>query len=250
MSTTSSPTSTRHSRTPRRTLALAAWALLAAGQIALVYSANYALEETETGGLDPFYEYGTAIGNALVYAVLAALTVAIARLLTDPTGALGLRPFGQRWVWTAIGVVVAVGILTAAIAAASGVDAGEEQGYLPDTWRPDRAGAIVANGVVAIGVAPLVEELFYRGLGVSVLSVLGSSAAVVVSGLAFALAHGLLVGLAPLALFGIGLAWVRLRSTSIWPGFIAHALYNGAALALGLLCLSDPSCRPDAAGLF
>src|SRR5215210_5080461 len=118
MSTTSSPTSTTPSRAPRRTLALTAWAVLAAGQIALVYSANYALDETETGGLEPFYEYGTAIGNAAVYAVLAGLTVAIARLLRDPATALGLRRFRQRWVWAAIGVVVAAGIVTAIIAVA------------------------------------------------------------------------------------------------------------------------------------
>lgn len=250
MSTTSSPTSTAPSRAPRRTLALAAWALLAAGQIALAYSANYALEESETGGLDPFYQYGTAIGNAVVYAVLAGLTIAIARLLGDPATALGVRRFRQRWVWAAIGVVVAAGIVTAIIAAASGVDAGEEQGFLPETWRPDRAGAIAANAVVAVAVAPLVEEFFFRGLGVSVLSVLGSTAAVVVSGLAFGLAHGLFAGLAPLAVFGIGLAWVRVRSGSVWPGFIAHALYNGAALTLGLACLSDPACRAEAVGAF
>jgi len=224
--------------------------VIAAGQIALVWSANYALDETEAGGLEPFYQYGTALSNVIVYAVLAGLTIAIARLLGDPAAALGVRPFRRRWVWAAIGVVVAAGIVTAIITVASGVDAGEEQGYLPDTWRPDRAGAIVANGVVAVAVAPLVEELFFRGLGVSVLSVLGSAAAVVVSGLAFGLAHGLLVGLAPLAVFGIGLAWVRLRSRSVWPGFIAHAVYNGAALALGLACLADPSCRAQAAALF
>ncbi len=250
MSTTSAPTSTSRARAPRRALALAAWVVLAAGQIALVYSANYAIDETETGGLEPFYEYRTAIWNTVAYAVLAGLTVAIARLLAHPTAALGLRPFAHRWVWAAIGVVVAAGVLTAVIAIASGVDAGEEQGYLPDTWRPDRAGAVAANAVVAVAVAPLVEELFFRGLGVSVLSVLGSMAAVVVSGLAFALAHGLLVGLAPLALFGVGLAWVRFRSRSVWPGFIAHALYNGAALTLGLLCLSNPTCRGEAAALF
>jgi hypothetical protein len=246
MSQTSSPTSSRRSPGFRRKLALAAWATLALGQIALVWGANVALDETETAGLEPFYEYGTAIGNTVVYGILVGLTVAIARLVGDPADALGLRTFAGRWVWAALGVVLAAGLVTVVLALVTGVDAGEEQGYLPDTWRPDRAGAIAANALVAVLVAPLGEELFFRGLGVSVLSVFGSAAAVVVSGLAFGLAHGLLVGLLPLALFGVGLAWVRMRARSVWPGFVAHAAYNGAALALGLACLSDPACRGEA----
>jgi uncharacterized protein len=48
-----------------------------------------------------------------------------------------------------------------------------------------------------------------------------------VTGVIFGLVHGLLGALPPLVLFGIGLAWVRLRSTSVWPTFIGHAAYNG-----------------------
>src|ERR671918_493071 len=40
----------------------------------------------------------------------------------------------------------------------------------------------------------------------------------------------------PLALFGIGLAWVRAASGSVWPGVIAHMTYNG--VGIGLLVLS------------
>jgi membrane protease YdiL (CAAX protease family) len=31
---------------------------------------------------------------------------------------------------------------------------------------------------------------------------------------------------------GVGLAWVRIRAESVWPGVIAHAAYNGVALAV------------------
>ena len=241
MQTTSSPTSSERSRTSRPRAALAAWLALATLQIVLVVAATIAVDEDDVG--ETLYDYGSAVGNGAVYLVLLGLTIGIANLHGDVRDTLGLRRFTGRWVWLALAVVTAVAVFTFAISRLFGIDPGEEQGILPDEWRPERAGAIAANGFVVVAIAPLVEELFFRGVGVRVLSVWGSVAAVLVSGVAFGLAHGLLIGLAPLALFGIGLAWVRLRSASVWPGVIAHALYNGAVLALGLACLSDAECR-------
>jgi uncharacterized protein len=245
--TTSSPTSNEPSPAPRTTAALAAWLAIALFLAAVAYSAQYAGDASDTA--DAVYRYETALGGGIVYLVLVAVTFFIARLLRDWSGALGLRAFGQRWVWAALGVVALVAVVTVAIEMLSGVRAGEEQGVLPEDWRPERAGAVAANAVVIAGLAPFAEELFFRGLGVSVLSVLGTTGAVVASGIAFGLAHGLVVGLVPLALFGIGLAWVRVRSTSIWPGFIAHALYNGFVLAFGLYCAANPGlCEARALG--
>ncbi len=214
---------------------------------AVAYSARYAGDGRETA--DALYRYETALGGGFVYLVLVAVTFFIARLLRDWSGALGLRAFSQRWVWAALGVVVLAAVVTIVIGIVSGVSASEEQGVLPRAWRPERAGAVAANAVVIAGLAPFAEELFFRGLGVSVLTGLGTTGAVVASGIAFGLAHGLVVGLVPLALFGIGLAWIRLRSTSIWPGFIAHALYNAFVLTIGLYCAANPGlCEAGAPG--
>jgi uncharacterized protein len=51
----------------------------------------------------------------------------------------------------------------------------------------------------------------------------------------FGLVHGILGALPPLVLFGIGLAWVRLRSASLWPGVIGHVAYNGLGVLLLVL---------------
>jgi membrane protease YdiL (CAAX protease family) len=75
--------------------------------------------------------------------------------------------------------------------------------------------------------------LFFRGLGVRALMIYGGLVAVLVTGVIFGLVHGVLGAIPPLVLFGIALAWVRLRSASIWPVFIGHAAYNG----LGVLAL-------------
>jgi membrane protease YdiL (CAAX protease family) len=241
MSTTSSPTSTEPSPAPSRpkaTVALLAWLAIVAVQTAVVYAGRYAAEDP--GSSDALYNYETAFGGGFIYLVLVGLTFLIARLLVDARAALALRSFAVRWVWAALGVVVAAAAATIVIQLVFDANASEEQGVLPDTWRPERAGAVAANAVVIVALGPFAEELFFRGLGVSVLRVLGTAGAILATGVAFGLVHGLVAGLVPLVLFGIGLAWVRVRARSVWPGVVAHALYNGAVLALGLYCTANP----------
>ena len=80
-------------------------------------------------------------------------------------------------------------------------------------------------------VAPVVEELTYRGLGfAAVQELFGAGVAVVVTALAFGLAHGLVIALPVLTIFGLILGWLRLRTKSIYPPIILHAIFNGAAL--------------------
>ena len=71
---------------------------------------------------------------------------------------------------------------------------GREQGITPDFWQPKHAAAYIANGLVIAVVAPIVEELTFRGLGYSLLARYGKWAAIVLTGLAFGLAHGLVAG--------------------------------------------------------
>jgi hypothetical protein len=54
--------------------------------------------------------------------------------------------------------------------------------------------------------------------------------AILVTGVAFGLAHGLVLGLPVLTIFGITLGWLRWQTGSVYPGMIAHGLFNGAAL--------------------
>lgn len=225
METTSSPTSERPSSGSSVT-ALVAWLAVAGIQIALAFGSR-TLEGSDT---EPLYEYNLAIGSLAAYGILVGITFWIASAYRDRDGALGLRPYAWRWLWIAGGVV----LLSLAVAAALEplLHAGEEQGLSPDEWRPERANAFLLNSIVLVTLTPFAEELFFRGLGVRVLSVLGSIGAIVGTALAFSLAHGLPAAVPSLVLFGVGLAWVRQRADSVWPGVIAHAAYNGVALAL------------------
>ena len=83
--------------------------------------------------------------------------------------------------------------------------------------------------------APFVEELTFRGEGQSLLRVFGRWTSIVVVGVAFGLAHGLIEGLIVLVPFGIALAWLRDRTDSVVPGMFVHGLFNGVTLVLAVV---------------
>ena len=206
---------------------LVAWLGLVGVLAALSYGAN--LADPGDPDRDILYRWSTAIGGLIQYAVIAAIVLLIARGLSPAT--LGLRrPASWR---------VAAGLLAASLVAVFAVgailnqflEAGEEQGLVPEEWDASRAAPFVANFAVVALVAPIVEELTYRGLGyAAVRDWLGATPAIVVTALAFGLAHGLIVALPILTLFGAILAWLRQRTESLYPPIILHALFNGIAL--------------------
>ena len=110
------------------------------------------------------------------------------------------------------------------------VDPGEEQGLTPDRWDASRAPQFIANAIVIAAFAPFVEELMFRGLGFSLLSRFGTTAAIVVTGVLFGPVHGLVFGLPILITFGLGLGWLRARSDSVYPCIALHGFFNTVAL--------------------
>jgi membrane protease YdiL (CAAX protease family) len=228
MQTISSPTSSRLSR-GREWLALALWAALAS---LFVVAAFYGASD-EAMPEDALYDVDLAVNGVFFYGLMIAISLAIARLYARPLHDLGFRGFRARWLWIAFGVVVLTLVVGRILEPF--LHGGEEQGFAPDRWQPEHAGAFVANTVLVVTLGPFAEEVFFRGLGVRALGLLGVAAAIVVSGIVFGLVHGILGALPPLVLFGIGLAWVRAGSGSVWPGVIAHTTYNGLGIALLVL---------------
>jgi membrane protease YdiL (CAAX protease family) len=80
-------------------------------------------------------------------------------------------------------------------------------------------------------VAPVCEELLFRGLGFSLLERFGKWPAILAVGISFGLYHGLVEALPELALFGCMLAWLRYETGSVFPGMIVHATFNTIGLA-------------------
>jgi membrane protease YdiL (CAAX protease family) len=94
----------------------------------------------------------------------------------------------------------------------------------------DRAhglGNVVILTVMVVVIAPVVEELFYRGLWLrSIERRLGSTWAIVLSALVFALVHFEPYDFPALFGFGLILGWLAVRSGRLGPGIWAHVAFN------------------------
>lgn len=84
---------------------------------------------------------------------------------------------------------------------------------------------------VVVG-APVVEEILFRGVLQTALAAASSaSKAVPIQAALFALFHDPVV-FVPVFAMALGLGWLYARTGSLWPGIVAHALFNGTQLAL------------------
>ncbi|HVM16093.1 MAG TPA: CPBP family intramembrane glutamic endopeptidase [Gaiellaceae bacterium] len=217
---------------------LVAWLAFVGAWSALAYAAYFAGGATEG---EPLYEYATAVQGAVVFAIILGLALLIASVGGgDARALLALRrPDSWR---VALGLSLLVLVATYATAAVLsqllGLSPGEEQGLLPSEWRPERAGQYAANFLLIVTLAPIVEELMFRGLGYSLLRPFGRVLAIVGSGVAFAAAHGLVEAFPLLALFGAGLAWIRDRTGSVVPCILLHGFFNAVAM---LVVLARPA---------
>ena len=86
-------------------------------------------------------------------------------------------------------------------------------------------GFVVLAILITIG-APLVEELFFRGLLQRSLHRLGPPAAIGISSLAFGLAHYQPLQLLGLVGFGVVLGVLAHRSGRLGPSIVAHVFFN------------------------
>jgi membrane protease YdiL (CAAX protease family) len=210
--------------------ALVLWLLVAGIQLAAVFALGPAdAENSAESSSEPLYDYSLAAGSLVLYGILVGVTFWIASLYPDRAAALGLRRFPPRALWLVLGVVVVSLAVSAALEPV--LHAGREQGLEPEQWRPEEAAPFLVNAVVIVTIVPFAEELFFRGLGVRVFAVLGPVVAALATAVIFGLAHGILVALPALGFFGLALAWLRLRTDSVWPGIAAHAAYNALGIA-------------------
>ncbi len=185
---------------------------------------------------DAVYSYTTFVGGTILYAVWLGIVLLIC---IDRFDLLALRR-PRSW-------LKALGLAGAAVFAVFAVEGlvallplpqspGKEQGLTPTHWEPAHAGAFAANLVLFAVIAPFVEELTFRGAGQSLLNMfVGRVPSILLVGVAFGLAHGLVEALLVLVPFGIALAVVRDRTDSVYPGMVVHGLFNGTALVLAVL---------------
>jgi membrane protease YdiL (CAAX protease family) len=205
------------------------WALVGTLSV-LAFAANAADPEPVT---DALFRYETAIVGTVFYLLVLGITLVIASGF-DPRESFALR---RPTSWgTAIGL--SVGLLVVLLVVATALEpifgAGEEQGLDPTGWDPDRAPQFVANFILTALIAPVVEELVFRGIGFFLLEQFGQAAAIVVTAIAFSLTHGITEGIPVFFIIGVGLAFMRSRTKSIYPPVLMHAGFNGIGVIGGL----------------
>ena len=214
---------------------LAAWTGLVGVIAALNYAARISGSSSATSNTNnEVYSYATFGSGMILYAIWLGIVLWIAAPRWDLLALRNPRSW-PRAAGLAIAVVIAVYAVEGIVSVIPLPESpGKEQGLAPTHWEPAHAGAFAANLALFALVAPLVEELTFRGLGQSLLSFLGRWPSIVLVGLSFGLAHGLVEALLVLVPFGIALAWLRDRTASVYPGVIVHGLFNGIALAVAV----------------
>lgn len=211
---------------------LLAWWLLV-GTLILIGFLSAAAAEEDTNRADAVYQYSFGLGGLVVYTILIGIVLLIARGLQIREVFAFQRP--RSWARAAgliAGLLVAVMIVGAILEAI--FHAGEEQGLDPAGWQPDRAGALFVSFLAIAIAAPIAEEMTFRGLGYYLLNQFGPWAAIGVTAITFALAHGLLVGIPVFFVIGAGLAFLRYRTDSLYPSIIVHMSFNTLQLLIGV----------------
>jgi uncharacterized protein len=165
-------------------------------------------------------------------AVLVVASALGGRLSVDR---LGLRPARLA---SSVGLVVAGYVLFLLIAAAwtSLLGIQDRENVAVTLGTRDSAFAFAAAGFLVCVVAPVAEEVFFRGFLFGALRRRGLVVAALVSGLAFGLAHvasspiGFIV---PLGTLGVMLALLYERTGSLYPSIGLHTLNNSIAFGVG-----------------
>ena len=199
-----------------------------------------------------------AVIGLLVQVVVYVLLI---RLLVVDTGALSwrrmgvlplssdaLRNFGLGVAW-ALPVIFVTGIVANILVSLLGVS---PESPLPPAGDP---GGIVLNLIAGAILAPIGEELFFRGfLTTAWLVSFGARRAVIFGGLVFAFVHVLgiqaatfeqglpmaLMGFAARMPVGIALGWLFVRKGTIWAPIGLHAAFNGILLVFAEIYAQNP----------
>lgn len=156
-----------------------------------------------------------------------------------PWAALGLRAFSaKKHIPMALGVVaVAIGfaIVYDVVVEALGIDVLLPPTQ-PSTYIDVDSSIIILFALIAILVAPVAEEIFFRGFVFGGLNRrFGFWPAVLISAVLFSLAHIELYKLIPIFFFGLLVAWLYYKTGSIWASALVHFINNSVAVGVAFL---------------
>ncbi|MGC4015769.1 MAG: CPBP family intramembrane metalloprotease [Luteolibacter sp.] len=199
-----------------------------------------------TAGLPPDaetkYSAGLLVGAMFAQFLLAGIVVVVVIMRVRPVQWLGLR--WRQWPWALLigpGCVISMWVLMIALDSAGYMKWAESLGggaqdtvkLLKESNDPVILGLMA---VIAVLVAPLCEEIIFRGYLYPVAKrFAGAWPAAIFSALVFGAAHGNLTALLPLFLLALLLVWLYEKTGSLWSTIAVHCCFNGATVLIQMI---------------
>jgi hypothetical protein len=209
---------------------LGGWCALIVFMSTVAYASRF---ESGTPPDDVAYKWSSSILGLIQYAVILGILYVITLGLDRRRFLAFRRPTSwKRAAGIAVLILIAVFVVGGVVDQFGNPQ--KEQGLIPQNWDSSKIAPFAAFAFVVVIVAPIVEELQFRGVGYGLLERFGPTAAVLLVGLAFALVHGLIAGFPVILVFGTGLAYLRSRTDSIYPCMLLHASFNAFGLIVGI----------------
>jgi membrane protease YdiL (CAAX protease family) len=153
------------------------------------------------------------------------------RRYRSPWAALGLRPV--PWGWLVVAPLLTVGMLTVGVALTSAISMIQGQAFVnPQVHDMTQGQQLTPTHLIMLllgvaVVAPIVEEVFFRGMLYPLLQRrLPAWLAIIANAAIFAALHFIPILLPILFVMGLLLTFVRARTNSVIPGILIHALNN------------------------
>jgi len=176
---------------------------------------------------------------ALAQVPLYGVMLATALIVTKRKGQGPIAELGLRITWRDVPLGLAAGgvlqllgnVLYLPLYWFTSLDSSDVDKNARDlTDKAHGTGGVILLLLVLVVAAPIVEEIFYRGLLLRGLERrLGTSWAVVLSSLIFAVSHFELLPFPALFIFGAGVGILAVRTGRLGPGIVAHFAYNATA---------------------
>ena len=203
------------------------------------FIALYAATSSSSSDVDIGDEVTAA--TAIIFLISAAIgygwQLFAAWLFSVRAASHKLRAWGfRRPTWAFFWTIPLVLVVAYMVSYANDVAFSPPEQDIVNAFPPSAAGVVLFT-IVAVVMAPLCEEIYFRGFVFKgFANSWGWVRGAAVSGAFFSLAHLQLTLFVPFFVLGFGLAWVYQRTGSLWTSIALHATFNGVAvLAWALL---------------
>ncbi|SEP53508.1 CPBP family intramembrane glutamic endopeptidase [Amycolatopsis saalfeldensis] len=209
---------------------------------AVVYILSYYLGPPIVSAITHDSPVSSGIGLAVLSGIMGLLGFFAAfaiRLRAWP--AFSVRAIPVRWIFIAFGFGLLALILNQVVTIVYGLISGGSGTNVQGDYQSATHAGGPAFLLYLLGIAvltPLGEEFLFRGVLATALTKYGSWVSVIGSTVFFALAHGINLALIPAIVVGGINGILLVRTKSVWPGVIVHAVNNGLGAILSLLIVS------------